>query len=58
MMLNLNEKLKSCAETLKDRSRLAKLSVVDVIAQDMKYHPACLAFLYNRERAVKTDSSM
>ena len=39
MTLNLNERLKSCAETLQDRSLLAKLSVGDVIAQDMKYHP-------------------
>ena len=54
MTLNLNKRLKSCAETLQDRSLLAKLSVGDVIAQDMKYHPACLASLYNRERAVKS----
>ena len=50
MTLNLNEKLKSCTETLQDRSLLAKLSVGDVIAQDMKYHPAYLASLYNRKR--------
>ena len=54
MTLNLNERLKSCAETLQDRPLLVKLSVGDVIAQDMKYHPACLASLYNRERAVKS----
>ena len=54
MTLNLNQRLRSCAETLQDRPLLVKLSVGDVIAQDMKYHPACLASLYNRERAVKS----
>ena len=54
MTVNLNKRLKNCAETLQDRSLLAKLSVGDVITQDMKFHPACLASLYNRERAVKS----
>ena len=30
---------------------LAKLSAGDVIAQELKYHPACLVALYNQERA-------
>jgi LPS O-antigen subunit length determinant protein (WzzB/FepE family) len=30
---------------------LAKLSAGDVIAQEFKYHPACLVALYNRERS-------
>ena len=29
---------------------LAKLSAGDVVAQEFKYHPACLVGLYNRER--------
>ena len=53
MTMKLNDRLKSCAETLQDKQLLAKLSTGDVIAQDLKYHPACLAALYNKERAVK-----
>jgi len=30
---------------------MAKLSGGDVVAQELKYHPACLAALYNRKRA-------
>ena len=51
--MKLNERLKSCAETLQDKRLPAKLSAGDVIAQDMKYHPACLTSLYNRERSCK-----
>jgi hypothetical protein len=32
------------------RQFLAKLNAGDVIAQEFKYHPACLVALYNRER--------
>ncbi|CAC5423155.1 unnamed protein product [Mytilus coruscus] len=53
MKMKLNDRLKSCAETLQDKQLLAKLSIGDVIAQDLKYHPACLVALYNKERAVK-----
>ncbi|CAC5423156.1 unnamed protein product [Mytilus coruscus] len=53
MTMKLNDRLKSCAETLQDKQLLAKLSIGDVIAQDLKYHPACLVGLYNKERAVK-----
>ena len=53
MTMKLNERLKSCAETLQDKWLLAKLSAGDVIAQDMKYHPAYLTSLYNRERSCK-----
>ena len=34
-----------------DGKLLAKLSGGDVVAQELKYHPACLAALYNRKRA-------
>ncbi|CAC5424531.1 unnamed protein product [Mytilus coruscus] len=53
MTMKLNDRLKRCAETLQDKELLAKLSTGDVIAQDLKYHPACLVALYNKERAVK-----
>ncbi|CAC5421078.1 unnamed protein product [Mytilus coruscus] len=53
MTMKLNDRLKRCAETLQDKQLLAKLSTWDVIAQDLKYHPACLVALYNKERAVK-----
>ncbi|CAC5405146.1 unnamed protein product [Mytilus coruscus] len=45
--MKLNQRLLDCA---KDRQLLAKLSSGDVIAQEMKYHPSCLAAVY-RERA-------
>ncbi|CAC5386108.1 unnamed protein product [Mytilus coruscus] len=53
MTMKLNDRLKSGAETLQDKHLLAKLNTGDVIAQDLKYHPACLVALYNKERAVK-----
>ncbi|CAC5384046.1 unnamed protein product [Mytilus coruscus] len=53
MTIKLNDRLKRCAETVQDKELLAKLSTWDVIAQDLKYHPACLVALDNKERAVK-----
>lgn len=51
MTMQVNKRINECAKTLSDRKLLAKLSVGDVIAQELKYHPACLVALYNRERA-------
>ena len=51
MTMKLNKKINDCAKTLNDGKLLAKLSAGDVIAQELKYHPACLVDLYNRERA-------
>eukprot|EP00745_Piridium_sociabile_P026549 TRINITY_DN4240_c0_g1_i3.p1 TRINITY_DN4240_c0_g1~~TRINITY_DN4240_c0_g1_i3.p1 ORF type:complete len:1496 (-),score=398.92 TRINITY_DN4240_c0_g1_i3:837-5324(-) len=51
MTMKLNKKINECATTLNDGKLLAKLSAGDVVAQDMKYHPTCLAALYNRKRA-------
>ena len=51
MTLKLNQKINECAKTLNDGKLLAKLSAGDVIAQELKYHPACSVALYNRERA-------
>ncbi len=44
MTMNLNNRLHECARTL-------KLSGGDAIAQELKYHSACLRSLYNRERS-------
>ena len=51
MTMQLNERMNRCAEILNDGRLLAKLSAGDAVAQEIKYHPACLAALYNRERA-------
>ena len=51
MTLQLNEKINQCARTLNRGKLLAKLRVGDVVAHELKYHPHCLAGLYNDERA-------
>ena len=47
----LDLKLRECAEILSDGKLLAKLTGGDVIAQEFKYHHACLCALYNRKRS-------
>jgi hypothetical protein len=54
MTMQLDERLHKCAQALNDGKLLTKLSGGDVVAHEMKYHPTCLAILYNRERAVTT----
>lgn len=49
--MNLNKSVNECARTLNDGKLLARLSGGDVIAQELQYHAACLADLYNRERS-------
>ena len=49
--MNLNNRLHECAQTLNDGKLLTKLSGGDAIAQELKYHCACLSGLYNRERS-------
>ena len=51
MTMNLDKRLHECAQTLNDGMLLAKLGGGDAIAQELKYHCACLAALYNRERS-------
>ena len=51
MTVNLNNGVHECARTLNDGKLLAKLSGGDAIAQELKYHCACLCSLYNRERS-------
>ena len=51
MTMQLNHRLNECARNLNNGRLLAILSGGDVVAQELKYHPACLAGLYNQERA-------
>lgn len=52
MTMKVNDRLNECAKNLSDEKLLAKLSAGDAVAQEFKYHPACLVGLYNRERAL------
>jgi len=51
MTQQLNDRVNKCALKLSDVKLLAKLSSGDVVAEELKYHPVCLAAFYNRERA-------
>lgn len=51
MTMKLSYRLKEVAMTLNDGKLLSRLSAGDAIAQELKYHPDCLAKLYNKERA-------
>lgn len=51
MTMQLNTRLYQCAKTLQDQKLLAKLSVGDVVAQELKYHGTFLTSLHNKERA-------
>ena len=46
----LDMKVRRCALQLEDRELLAKLSALDMIALEAKYHLNCLATLYNKAR--------
>ena len=50
MTMQLNRRVNECAQNLNDGKLLAKLSGGDVVAQELKYHSACLIGLYDRER--------
>lgn len=54
MTTQLDKRLNECARTgnLNDGKLLAILSGGDVVAQELKYHRACLTVLYNKERTV------
>ena len=49
--MQLNTRLHQCAQNLQDEKLLAKLSAGAVVAQELKYHGACLTSLHNKERA-------
>lgn len=53
MTMQLNKRVNECAQYLNDGKLLAKLSGGDVVAQELKYHTACLTGLYNRERTLQ-----
>lgn len=48
--MKLNERLNQCARILND-GRLLSILAGDVLAPELKYHPACLVTLYSRERS-------
>ena len=49
--------VRQCALKLQDKPLLAKLGAGDFIAQEAKYHPQCLASLYNKARDPKAIES-
>lgn len=51
MTMKLNKRLNQCAKTLNDGRLLTILSEGDVVARELKYPPACLITLYNREQS-------
>lgn len=50
MTMKVNMRINECARTLNDGKLLAKLSAREFIAQELKYHPAYLVAVYNKER--------
>ena len=51
LTMTLDKRLHDCAQTLNDGVLLAQLGGRDAIAQELKYHRACLTALYNRQRS-------
>ena len=49
--MHLNDRLNQSAQHLQDEKLLAKLSVWDAVAQELRCHAGCLTVLYNRERS-------
>ena len=52
-----DKRVRDAALFLNDKELLAKLSAGDMIAMEAKYHSQCLANLYNRERAARSNVS-
>ena len=50
-----DRRVRDAALFLNDKELLAKLSAGDMIAMEAKYHSQCLANLYNRERAARSN---
>ena len=55
MTMSLNNRLNECARNVNDGKLLARLSIGDAIAQELKYHLECLTDLYNRERGLTSE---
>ena len=53
MTMQVIKRINERARALNDGRILGKLSAGDAVAQELKYHPACLAALYNRESTKK-----
>ena len=53
----VDRRVRDVALFLNDKELLAKLSAGDMIAMEAKYHSQCLANLYNRERAARSNVS-
>jgi hypothetical protein len=56
----MDHRVRKSALALQDGKLLAKLSAGDMMAQDAKYHPLCLASLYKRAKSLddsKQDNS-
>jgi hypothetical protein len=47
MTMQLNDKFNPCAQNLQDEKLLAKLSIGDAVAQELKYHAGGLTVLCN-----------
>ena len=56
--LELDEKVRNCANLLSNGKLLAKLAAGDMIALEPKYHSNCLVGLYNRARQSRSESDM
>ena len=52
-----DKRVRDAALFLNDKELLAKLSAGDMIAMEAKYHSQCLANLYNKERAARSNVS-
>ena len=53
----LDSRVRACVEILDDTQLLARLSMGDVVALEVKYHAKCLVGLYNRARKAKAAES-
>ena len=56
MTFDVDAKVRSCANIIKDNVLLGKLSRGDMIAIEAKYHPACLLDLYRKAGHLRTMS--
>ena len=55
--LEVDRKVRECANLLNDGKLISKMSVGDLIAVEAKYHAKCLVSLYNRARQFKASTT-
>ena len=53
----IDRRVRECAGLLKDDKLLAKLSVDDMVALEVKYHQTCLVRFYNKARKLKREEN-